>query len=202
MIARPSVVLPQPLSPTSPRVSPGATARLTLSTALTYARTRLNSPCFTGKWTFRFLTSSRFTRAEQSGVVRIQSFLETGQSRIPVKAPGPMIRLHLQKLRHFLRTIAPRFRAPRMETTARRKRPEIRNAAGNGGQTIGPALKFRDGLEQRDRVGMKWIRKQIGGGGELDNLPCIHHRHAVGGIAHHTQIVSDQEHTHAEFLLE
>src|ERR1017187_2927304 len=64
-MARPSVVLPQPLSPTRPSVSPGAMLKLTSSTAFTNSRTRLNIPCFTGKCTFRFLTSSRLMIFEQ-----------------------------------------------------------------------------------------------------------------------------------------
>ena len=66
-IARPSVVFPQPLSPTSPSVSPGSIAKLTPSTALTWAQTRLNNPCLTGKWTWRFLTSSRLIVLQATG---------------------------------------------------------------------------------------------------------------------------------------
>src|SRR5208282_4535410 len=57
-MARPSVVLPQPLSPTSPSVSPGSRLKLTSSTAFTNSWAPLSSPCFTGKCTFTFLTSS------------------------------------------------------------------------------------------------------------------------------------------------
>src|SRR5450759_4665879 len=60
------IVWPQPLSPTRPSVSPGSMAKLTPSTAFTNSRTRLNIPCFTGKCTFRFLTSSKGINARQS----------------------------------------------------------------------------------------------------------------------------------------
>ena len=63
MTARPSVVLPQPLSPTNPTVSPGAIEKLTSSTARTNSFARANQPCWTGKWTLRFWISSRFTWA-------------------------------------------------------------------------------------------------------------------------------------------
>ena len=56
-IARPKVVLPQPLSPTRPSVSPGSIARLTPSTAFIESRARRKTPCWTGKCTFKSLTS-------------------------------------------------------------------------------------------------------------------------------------------------
>jgi len=59
-IARPSVVLPLPLSPTSPRLSPLRMLRETLSTAWSVARLRENRvPELTGNSTLRFSTSMR-----------------------------------------------------------------------------------------------------------------------------------------------
>ena len=52
MIAIEVIDLPQPDSPTKPIVSPGRTLKLTLSTTLT-------SPCASGNWMDKFLTSSR-----------------------------------------------------------------------------------------------------------------------------------------------
>src|SRR6266436_5140727 len=55
--ARPSVVLPQPDSPTRPSVSPGKTSSETPSTAWTTCRERRNKePLGSEKWTFRSLT--------------------------------------------------------------------------------------------------------------------------------------------------
>ncbi len=58
-MARPTVVLPQPLSPTSPRVSPLLTDRLTPSTAWTCPTTFPNTPFFTGKSLWRSSTTIR-----------------------------------------------------------------------------------------------------------------------------------------------
>src|SRR5262245_6127232 len=55
---RPTVVLPQPLSPTRPSVSPRPNVKLTPSTALTHWWTRANSPRRTGKYLQRSATSS------------------------------------------------------------------------------------------------------------------------------------------------
>src|SRR5512145_2547714 len=54
---RATVVFPQPLSPTRPRVSPFLMEKLTSSTALTWATVFLMSPRVTGKYIFRWLTS-------------------------------------------------------------------------------------------------------------------------------------------------
>src|SRR5207249_5604356 len=54
VMAYASVVFPQPLSPTSPTVSPSSTSRLTPSTART-------QPFWTLKWTFRLRTERRGT---------------------------------------------------------------------------------------------------------------------------------------------
>jgi hypothetical protein len=51
--ARPSVVLPEPDSPTTPSVSPCRTARLTPSTALMWPTVERNSPRLIGNHTFR-----------------------------------------------------------------------------------------------------------------------------------------------------
>ena len=52
------VVFPEPLSPTSPKVSPRLMEKLMSSTALTWATVRLKiSPSVIGKCILRFLTS-------------------------------------------------------------------------------------------------------------------------------------------------
>src|SRR6516162_5789782 len=51
--ASPRVVLPEPDSPTTPKVSPLRTARLTPSTALIYPTVERKNPRFTGNQTFR-----------------------------------------------------------------------------------------------------------------------------------------------------
>src|SRR5258707_15886804 len=58
-MVRPTVVLPQPDSPTMPSVSPFLTMKLTSSTALTWFTTRCNNPARTGKFLTRFFTSTR-----------------------------------------------------------------------------------------------------------------------------------------------
>ena len=59
---RPVVLLPQPLSPTTPSVSPAARSKLTPSTACTLSTVRLSSPPLIGKCLTRFLTFSSGSR--------------------------------------------------------------------------------------------------------------------------------------------
>src|SRR5712692_2229080 len=56
-IVLPRVDSPQPLSPTSPKVSPGCTVKSTPSTALSQPVTRLGKPRVRGKCFFRPCTS-------------------------------------------------------------------------------------------------------------------------------------------------
>jgi hypothetical protein len=55
---RPVVVLPQPLSPTSPSTSPSRTENDTPSTARTWPTVRDSSPLRIGKYFLRSVTSS------------------------------------------------------------------------------------------------------------------------------------------------
>ncbi len=64
-MARPVVLLPQPDSPTRPRVSPRRTSNDTPSTAFTLPTwRRMTAPAITGKWTFRSLTSRTVSGAD------------------------------------------------------------------------------------------------------------------------------------------
>src|SRR5581483_2260767 len=58
-MVRPTVVLPQPDSPTMPSVSPFLMEKLTSSTACTCATTRCITPARTGKYFFKFCTAIR-----------------------------------------------------------------------------------------------------------------------------------------------
>src|SRR5690349_20585205 len=57
-IERPTVVLPQPDSPTRPSVLPGAMSKLTSSTAFTWPTVRESRPLRIGKYVLRLRTST------------------------------------------------------------------------------------------------------------------------------------------------
>src|SRR3989338_6320748 len=78
-IILPSVVLPQPDSPTRPRFSPGASARSTPSTARTKDRGRARKPPVTGKDFLIFFSSNNILDLDglhQRARVRVLWFLQ------------------------------------------------------------------------------------------------------------------------------
>src|SRR5438309_9201879 len=84
--SRPSVVFPQPLSPTSATVSPRWIARSTLSTAWTFATVRWRSPPLTAKCFVRPRAASRISfRSLRSPDVRRLLVVQMA-SDLPVRA--------------------------------------------------------------------------------------------------------------------
>src|SRR6266496_990726 len=134
-IARPRVVLPQPLSPTSPSVSRASIENVTSSTALTYDLTRLKTPCFTGKWTLSCLTSSK--------LIGVQTANES---------PG----LDLHQRRHRALAFFPCARATRKKSAPWREIANPRHVAGNRNQALRAVAQFGHRIEQRFGVWMQW----------------------------------------------
>src|SRR5512146_1285665 len=69
-IVRPTVVFPQPDSPTRPRVFRSYTVKLTPSTALTWPTVREKTPRRMGKWVLRSRTSTRGALVCEVGLAR------------------------------------------------------------------------------------------------------------------------------------
>src|SRR5687768_10804701 len=108
--ARPVVDLPQPDSPTSPRVSPRRTVKLMPSTAFTVPTRRLaRMPDVIGKWTLR------------SSTVRTGSGSETGME----EAGREMVGLAFEQRRTLGATEIGRILAARREGAARRQGGQI-----------------------------------------------------------------------------
>src|SRR5205085_7020625 len=129
MIARPSVVLPQPLSPTRPTVSPGLMKRLTSSTARTKSLARLKTPCFTGKRTLRLRTSRRFMGWFRTG--RVLSFA------VPVRAARGATRDNFPQHRRINGAVGLGLRATGMKAAAPREASRLRDVAGDPNQATG-----------------------------------------------------------------
>src|SRR5712692_4655515 len=115
-IVLPRVDFPQPLSPTSPKVSPGCTVKSTPSTALSQPVTRLGKPRVRGKCFFRPCTS------------RIASmFLLSGEE----VTTHPMIGKNLQSRRLDLPTHRQNELTAGVKTAALGRLDEMRDDAGN-----------------------------------------------------------------------
>ena len=128
---RPVVVLPQPLSPTRPSVSPGAMVKLTPSTARTTRaparKQRASRPPREGEVLDEVLDAQQ-RRAQAGGALRLdptalatwQADVVAGADRAQARDLGGAARLG--------------DAAARMEAAARRQRPEPRHDAGDGAE--------------------------------------------------------------------
>src|SRR5262245_55111323 len=185
-IARPTVDLPQPLSPTRPSVSPRRIAKLTPSTALTTPPRRApNTPPPTGKWTLRSTTS--ITGASILSGLRDRR----GPRRADLEpAARAMAGADLAQRRRRRAAGGLGVRAARREAAEARLAQRFRRQAGDRRQPrraglVGP----RDRLQQADRVrharvGEHRLRRRL-----LDDAARVHHRDAVGHARDHAKIV-------------
>src|SRR6185295_11055644 len=140
---RPAVVLPQPLSPTSPRVSPGATAKEMSSTARTCATTREKTPFFTGKYFFRFRTSI-------SGAVMSVHHV----------AGHPVARTQLPELGFDGLALLDGDRAARVELAARGEAQGVRHRARDDVEALALLRRERGaGAEQALRIRVHRVRE-------------------------------------------
>src|SRR5690242_11613441 len=118
---RPTVVLPQPDSPTRPSVSPGLIVKLTPSTANTVLVVRWSRPLRIGKCFLRSRTSST---ALWSDIAIPVEFTRSPAGR-------PMARQLFFERRIFQAAAIVRVGAPRREHATRRQVGQPRNSARN-----------------------------------------------------------------------
>src|SRR5678815_5625719 len=168
-IARPTVVLPHPDSPTSPSVSPWRSWNEMPFTASTSPTRRSNTPPKTGNLTTRFWMSSRMSlvirlvrqrvvarRCDRHAVRSHRGRLasDRGLSAIWVEmAPHPVARRVFNQRRLDIRARFERIRTPRHKLAADGQAVDVGNGAGNHGE---PArlgtVDARDRAEQAVRV--------------------------------------------------
>src|ERR1051326_1547007 len=135
------VVLPQPDSPISPRVSPGKIAKSTDSTALTQAtRRRAKLPVLTGK---HFRSPSTSSTGAVIGLLR-RRHRRSPAIRGPIGSEPRLFGL-------VGRAAGQRIPAARMERASRRQLREIRRLTRNREQRLF-AAKFRDRTKQGTRI--------------------------------------------------
>src|SRR5712691_1542153 len=155
----PTVVLPLPDSPTSPSISPGASEKLTPSTACTVPPPAVNRPpawkCFFRSMTWR-----------------------SGSAAIPftawMEARDEMLRPNLPQLGHGRAREVVGARATVGEHTELGNHGEGGHAAWNLLQALAPVQPgARNGAEQTDRVRMLRVREQLVHRRLLDLAPCV-----------------------------
>ena len=94
------------------------------------------------------------------------------------------------------------MRTTRMERTPRRRMDGTRHIARKlPWDSLFPPLQPWRRRKERLGVRMRGMRKDLLGRAFLDQVSQVHHCHAVSQIAHHTQIVGDEEIRHARSTL-
>src|SRR5690349_7596909 len=199
-IARPTVVLPHPDSPTSPSVSPWCSWNEMPFTASTSPTRRSNTPPKTGNLTTRFWMSSRTSlviRLTRQRVVyrmchgralgsprRIRLLSDRGLSAVRVEmAPHPMAARVFNQWRFDVRARFERVRTPGDELAADRQAVDVGNGAGNDGESARfGAVDARDRAEQAVGVGMERRGEERVDRGDFLNLSPVHDGDAIAGF--------------------
>ena len=212
MMARPVVDLPQPDSPTRPRVSPGRTSKEMPDTAFTRRPVRP-----TGNSTTRSLTlQERLAVGPQVGVAAAGHQLTTLAA---VSSPSARRRatvswysgdptgyqqaytwpggLGLDQRRLLHQALLPHVRAARREAASLRRVHQIGRAAPDDLELgVAGVLQLRDALQQRLGVRHLHVREQRPRRCLLDDLAGVHHGDLVGAAGHHAEVVRDEQHRH------
>src|SRR6185436_1942892 len=187
------VDLPQPDSPTSPRVSPLYSNRSTPSTACTAPICLLKTmPLVRGKC----LTSPRTSR---TGSSVLDAAIE---GLLPEVARAAAVARDVVQWRHLLDADGLRVGAARVERTAGGDAGQVRRDALDGVQLLTLEVHPGDGGQQPLGVGMGRAGIEVHDGCLLDQAPGIHHRDLVGDVSHHPQVVRDQDQAHMALCLQ
>src|SRR2546428_5177068 len=184
------VVLPQPDSPTRPRVAPAGMSNETQSTARTrpvdQPRPRRTAKCFV-----RLVTSSSGAPDASSP---ISAAMQPAARRVAGDHRGLGRRLDAAA-REGRRTA----RGERAAGTARR---EVGGLAGDRGEERAPRAEARDGFQQRACVRVRGLGEDPPHGADLDDAPRVHDGHAVADARHDPEVVGDEDHREPVTLLQ
>src|SRR5664279_1298047 len=192
MSSRAVVDLPQPDSPTSPRVSPLYSFRSMPSTARTAPTCFLNRmPWVSGKC----LTSPRTSRTGSS--VREGSI----EGLLPEVTGAAAAGGDLVKCRDLLRADGLGVGAAGVERAAGRDVREVRWDALDRVELLTLEVDTGDRGQQPLRVGVGRARVQLQDRRFLDEPARIHHRDLVGNVRNDSQVVGDQDEAHVALRL-
>src|SRR5688500_19579091 len=165
-MARPTVVFPQPDSPTRPIVSPLRSVNDTPSTARTSLFFRGMMPPKTGKRTFRSCTSRMTSEVSMAVVVKV--------------AADPMIGRGFDQRWFDAGAGLEPLGATRGELAADRKVVDVGNRARNRRQPFRPRpVHPRQRSEQSSCVWMQRVVEQLADGRHLLDLAAVHDGDAV-----------------------
>src|SRR5712671_5783189 len=165
---RPVVDLPQPDSPTSPKVSPASSSKLTPLTACTCSSPREKTPRLMTKFFTRF-----FTRSNGSLIVSLS--LQYARDLVAGR--------DLAQRRRSLKAYRLSERAARRETAAWHRIERAWHDAGDrfeAGLLGGRRIDARDRADQPLRIRVSRSGEQLADWRCLDHLAGVHHDDALG----------------------
>src|SRR5499425_824582 len=178
------VVLPQPDSPTTPRVLPGSIEKEMSSTARTTATSRESRPRFTGKCFTRFLAS-------RTGPAMVASASPRGGRRQPAAA-GLRVR-DAEFGRGLGAAAVHHFWTAWVERAARGRRRRIRRLAVDRGEALAIVAEPRDRLQKRSGVGVRRRVVDLLDRPGLDHAPGVHHRDLIAHLGDDAEVVRDED---------
>src|SRR5215470_8989658 len=179
------VVLPQPDSPTTPRVRPGSIENEMSSTARTTATSREIRPRLTGKCLTRFLAS-------RTGPAMVAS--ASPRDRRRRQPAAARLRVRDAKLgRSFGAAAVHHFGTARVKRAARGRRRRIRRLPIDGGQPLAAVAEPRNRFQERARVGMRRRVVDLLDRPGLDQAARVHHRDLVAHLGDDAEVVRDED---------
>ncbi len=204
-MTRPVVDLPDPDSPTIPRVSLRRSSKLTPSTArFTPTGLRTRPPLSTGKCFVRSRTRSTTSPGGSAGRAPPVSNSSPEPSPLRLDLGGEVARRRVlaarggdQRRLLDVAAVAP-DRAARRERAARGEPDELRRPPGDRRERLARAgVDPRQRAEQADRVRHARPVVEVVDVPDLDRPPGVHHQHPVGDAGDHAEVVGDQHHRRA-----
>ena len=209
--SRAVVVLPHPLSPTRPSVSPRRRTKSTPSTAFTVPNVR---PRIMPRDSGKCLVSPRASRttSPSSPARRRRRRRDRARGNAAARADAGLRRRagtrrgdRARRARASGRaSLAARLghRAARGEAAARRHVGEIRRLALDRGQRLAPATERRQAVQEADGVGVARAVEDVAGRPGLDDPPGVHHRDPVAQLGHDAEVVGDEDERQVRLALD
>src|SRR5215207_9777570 len=213
-----TVDLPQPDSPTSPRVSPRRRVRSTPSTARTCPMVRLKTmPWVSGKYFFKPLISSRGAPGGGGGGSADSTSVESvaaeaavapvgsdTEDLLAVVARGLAAGDDQTQRRPVTGAVAagarlraePATGAAWVEGTAGRDLRQVRRLARDGLQPTALDLHVRHRVHQAPGVRVGGSGEDVVDGAPFDDPPAVHDGHVVGDLVDHPEVVGDEHQPH------
>src|SRR3989442_2000998 len=208
--SRPVVVFPQPLSPTTPRISPCRMSKLTPSTAWTYCSGPNRDPrkpdlignIFTRFWT-RYTTSPDAASGTAPSVTAISALPHRALvDLLREVAEGPVARRDLHHRGVLGAADLLRDPAPRVEPAARGRVREGRRAPRDRAEALPVPLDARERGHQPDRVRVRGTVEHLADVPVLEQLASVHDPDLLRDLRDDGDVVRDDDHRDVQLPLE